>query len=595
LKTREKIAALRRHMGEEGLSACLVPSSDPHQSEYVPEPWKRRAWLSGFDGSAGEVLVTRKEAGLWTDGRYFLQAESQLVGSGVRLFRAGEPGVPTIEKFLAGTLGKGEVLGVDPFVISEARASSLASAVEASGAKVRFLKRNPVDEIWPDRPPLPTGRVMNWPVRFAGKGVAEKLKQLRRAMSARGADAHVVGALDAVAWLFNIRGTDVEYNPVVIAYAIVGLEEAELFVDEAKLPRGVRARLEHHVQIRPYRQMLSACRRLARRRASVWIDPTATNQACAEALGEATKIRAESPIFRMKAKKNPVERAGMRAAHARDGVAMVRFLCWLESAVPGGAVTEQSAARKLESFRAEGENFQGLSFPTIAGYGAHGAIIHYGVSEETDIPLRRSGLLLLDSGAQYLDGTTDITRTIALGPRVGRLERDRYTRVLKGHISLASARFPPGTPGARLDVLARGALWAAGLDYGHGTGHGVGAFLNVHEGPQSISFPRGLDVPLEVGNIQSNEPGFYEPGRFGIRIENLIEVVEAPASNAGRPFLEFETLTRCPIDTRPVDRARLSGAERQWINGYHRRVQRELSPYLDRDEREWLRRSCAPI
>lgn len=594
--SRANVARLRELMRAEGLAAYLVPSADPHQSEYVPECWKRRAWLSGFDGSAGELLVTRDGAGLWTDGRYFLQAERELRGTGIRLFRAGERDVPTLETHLARILHRGEVLGVDPRVVSHSRAAALAAAAGRAGATLRPVERNLVDAIWDQRPAPSRAFVALWPRRFAGESVGSKLRRVRKAMAAQGADAHLVTTLDAIAWLFNIRGADVEYNPVAIAYALVTAEGAELFIDVAKVPPAVRRHLERSAVLRPYARVRGACRDLARRRRAVWVDPALTNSWCMEALGSAATVLAPSPIARMKARKNATELAGMRAAHLRDGVAMVRFLSWLEEAVPEGGVTEVGAAGRLESLRAEGEHFRGLSFPTIAGYRAHGAIVHYRADEASDAPLRAKGLFLLDSGAQYLDGTTDITRTLLLGPRASRLEQDRFTRVLKGHIALATARFPAGASGARLDTLARASLWQAGLDYAHGTGHGVGAYLNVHEGPQSISFSRGLDAPLEVGNIQSNEPGFYEPGQFGIRIENLVEVVEdRELSGPGGRFLRFDTLTLCPIDTRLVARGALTAEERRWLNAYHARVRRELGPHLGRAERRWLRRACAEI
>ncbi|MGK0173530.1 MAG: Xaa-Pro aminopeptidase, partial [Gammaproteobacteria bacterium] len=372
--------------------------------------------------------------------------------------------------------------------------------------------------------------------------------------------------------------------------------DATLFVDAKKLSGPVRKVLETNVRIRPYAGMGSACGRLRKGGAKVWVDPASANAWCIEALGTSVQVVAPSPVGRMKAAKNPVELAGMRAAHLRDGVAMVRFLHWLEKTVAREGTTELGAATQLEQFRAQGEHFRGLSFPTIAGYGPHGAIIHYCVDESTDIALRPAGLFLLDSGAQYTDGTTDITRTILLGERGSAVECDRFTRVLKGHIALACAVFPAGSSGARLDTLARMSLWQAGLDYAHGTGHGVGAFLNVHEGPQSISHSRGLGAPLEVGNVQSNEPGFYEPGKFGIRIENLIEVVrDEAASKRGSEFHSFETLTLCPIERRLIVRDMMTDGEIKWLNGYHARVRRELSPLLDNAQRRWLVRACTRI
>jgi Xaa-Pro aminopeptidase len=596
MTTKQRLARLRNEMRERGLSAYFVPSSDPHQSEYVPTCWKRRSWLSGFHGSAGDVLVTLDDAGLWTDGRYFLQAESDLAGTGIRLFRAGEAGVPSIEQFLSNHLKLGDTLGIDPQVVSHDRAASLHAASERAGAQMARVEPNLVDLVWADRPALARNPVTRWPTKFAGETVRSKLSRVRKAMHDAGATAHVITTLDAIAWLLNIRGSDVDYNPVTIAYVIVTQTDATLFVDAKKLSGPVRKVLETNVQIRPYSGMGSACARLRKRGAKVWVDPASANAWCIEALGTSVQVVAPSPIGRMKAAKNSVELAGMRAAHLRDGVAMVRFLHWLEKTVAGEGTTELGAATQLEQFRAQGEHFRGLSFPTIAGYGPHGAIIHYSVDESTDIALRPAGLFLLDSGAQYTDGTTDITRTILLGERGSAVECDRFTRVLKGHIALACAVFPAGSSGARLDTLARMSLWQAGLDYAHGTGHGVGAFLNVHEGPQSISHSRGLGAPLEVGNVQSNEPGFYEPGKFGIRIENLIEVVRDEAvSKTGSEFHSFETLTLCPIERRLIIRDMMTDGEIKWLNRYHARVRRELSPLLDNTQRRWLARACTRI
>lgn len=594
MNTAGKIAALRRAMRKAGVHAFLVPSADPHQSEYVPDCWARREWTSGFTGSAGELVVTRRAAGLWTDARYFLQAEMELNGSGIDLHRMGRPDVPGIEEYLAGHMRRGERVGMDPRTVSGSRAESLRSALDAVGAELVALDENLVDAVWNDQPALPAAPLAAWPKRFSGEAVAARLQRVRAAMNEAGATAHVVTMLDAIAWLFNVRGRDVDFNPVAIAYALVTADEATLFVDAAKLTPAVRRHLEPQVTVVPYERFGPALVRLARRRGTVWVDPASASAWVMDCLTNARLHRAPSPIARMKARKNEVELDGMRRAHVRDGVAVTRFLAWLEDAVPNGGVTELGAADRLESFRREGEYFQGLSFPTISGYGPHGAVIHYSVSPESDIPIEPRGLYLVDSGAQYLDGTTDITRTVAIGGKVSRAEADAYTRVLKGHIALATAQFPLGATGARLDTLARQFLWAAGLDFDHGTGHGVGAYLNVHEGPQSIS-PR-ISAALEVGNIQSNEPGYYKDGRFGIRIENLVEVVDRKTrGDAHRRFLGLDTLTVCPIDTRPIRADLMTDAERRWLNAYHRRVRRTLSPLLEPPVRRWLSRACRAI
>ena len=591
---RVRIARLREAMREHEVAAYLVPSSDPHQSEYVPDHWARRRWASGFTGSAGDLAVWLDGGGLWTDGRYHLQARQQLRGSGLRLFPVGEKDTPTIERHLAKSLPREAAVGVDPAVIDMRRARRIVRTLAPAGVALKTIDENLVDVV---RGPVPGRRarasVVPLPARFAGETSASKLRQVRRAMRERGADALLVTTLDAIAWLFNVRGSDVAYNPVVIAYAVVTSDGAILHFDRGKLDAAASAHLRRTARIEPYAAIRRTLRGLGRRRAAVWIDPETTSLMCARLLDGARPILAPSPIPRMKARKNEVELAGIRSAHRRDGAAMVRFLRWLERTVPAGEVTEMSAAAKLDGFRSEGEHFRGPSFPTIAGYADHGAIIHYSVDEESDVPLRPEGLFLVDSGAHYLDGTTDVTRTLLLGGRPTDAQRDAYTRVLKGHIALATARFPAGTTGSRLDTLARAPLWQSGRDYAHGTGHGVGAFLNVHEGPQSISH-RSTEVALEVGNIQSNEPGYYEPGEFGIRIENLVEVVRDEAT-APRDFLRFDTLTLCPIEKRLVDPGLLNADERGWLDTYHARVLDTLGPDLDRGDRAWLERACTPL
>jgi Xaa-Pro aminopeptidase len=593
MNTTEKLTALRKQMRQSGVHAYFVPTTDPHQSEYAPACWERREWLSGFTGSAGEVVVTRSSAGLWTDGRYFLHAEAELAGSGIELFRMGQPGVPTVDEFIRSTLKKGQKFALDPRTVSMNRAQSFTQSAGAVGASVAGLENNLVDAVWKDRPAMPTAAALAQPIRFAGERVADKLKRLREQMSERDADAHVVTQLDAIAWLFNLRGRDVDFNPVVVAYALVTRNDAMLFLDPAKITPALARQLKHDVTIRPYEDFGTALGKLGKR-ATTWIDSSTASAWVAERLEHSQLLCAASPIGLMKARKNDTELAGMRAAHIRDGAAMVRFLAWLDDTVATGETTELGAANQLEIFRAEGQHFQGLSFPTISGYGPHGAVIHYRVTEASNIPIRPTGLYLVDSGAQYLDGTTDVTRTVAVGNNTTRQERDAYTRVLKGHIGLARAKFPAGASGARLDTLARQHLWQAGMDYGHGTGHGVGAYLNVHEGPQSIS-PRA-SAPLEPGNVQSNEPGYYRDGKFGVRIENLVEVVKAAGGgDADRSFNELATLTLCPIDTRPIEVSLLDDEERRWLNAYHKRVKQMIGPLVDAPTRRWLNRACKPL
>ncbi len=592
---RQRLAKLRELMAKAGVAAYLVPSTDPHGSEYVPACWQRRQWLSGFTGSAGDVVVTREGAGLWTDGRYFLQATEQLRGSGIKLFKQGVRGVPSIAAWLATQLGKGEALGVDPQLLSRGAEGELRGALEGVGARLKLVEGNLVDRIWEDRPPAGTAPVLALPLEFTGEAVASKLKRLRRALAERGADAHVLTSLDAIAWLFNLRGADVEYNPVVIAHAVVSAEQAVLFLDPAKLDGRTRRALGR-VELQPYEAAGAFLERLGKAKRRVWVDGRSANAWVLAKLKGATLISEPSPTLLMKARKNDTEIAGIRAAHQRDGRAMVRFLAWLERAVPAGGVSELSAAEKLGELRAGGEHFRGLSFETISAVGAHGAIIHYGPTPESNAPLPPEGLFLIDSGAQYLDGTTDITRTVLLGGDATPEQRDRFTRVLKGHIAIARCRCPVGTAGRQLDALARLALWEAGLDYQHGTGHGVGAYLNVHEGPQAISHTRCVGVPLEEGNIQSDEPGYYKEGEYGIRIENLILTVrDEVLSREAAPFLRFEVLTLCPIDRRLIEPRLLGGDELSWLDEYHHRCREELAGGLTPEETGWLQRATAPL
>ncbi len=594
----EKLKRLRAQMKKAGVAAYLVPSTDPHQSEYVPECWQRRQWASGFTGSAGDLVVAERTAGLWTDGRYFLQASQQLVGTGITLQKQGVKGTPSIAAWVSTTLKKGQSLGVDPRLLSRALLAELQQALGAKGIKLKLLERNLVDAIWRARPAPPPAPIEVYPTKLAGSTVGAKLKRLRKEMSAAGATAHVLTALDCIAWLFNIRSADVPYNPVAISYALVTTRGAQLFCDPKKVTPQLRRALSRTVRIRGYDRFGGELQRVSRAKtASVWVDAGTVNAWVLEKLGDCQRIETTSPIWKMKAAKNPTELAGIRQAHVRDGVAMVRFLCELEHRVEAGKkVTELSAARRLTELRAAGDRYRGDSFETISGYAGHGAIVHYAVTERSSSRLRPKGLFLIDSGGQYLDGTTDITRTVLLGTKASSKQRDRFTRVLKGHIALSLARFPEGTAGRQLDVLARKALWEVGLEYAHGTGHGVGCYLNVHEGPQAISPTRCTGVPLAVGNVLSNEPGYYHEGKYGIRIENLVEVVkDDQLSRGSRTFLRFAELTLCPIDTRLVEPKLLDPADRRWLNAYHKRVRETLSRYLDKAETRWLHKATRAV
>lgn len=583
------IDALRELMRKQGLHAYIVPSTDPHLSEYVPEHWRRRAFLSGFTGSAGDLAVTLEAAGLWTDSRYFLQAESQLEGSGITLFRQGLPGTPEMHAWIRDQLSSGQKVGVDATLFPIAVYKKLRRDLRSRGIEIESIRANPVDAIWVERPPLPRFPIEVHPVTFSGESVASKLQRLRAAIQERGADAHVLSALDGIAWLFNIRGNDVPFTPVTVAYAVVQHTEAALFVAPEKVTDELVAHLEGLAEIRGYRDFESQLEALARSGADITLDPDATSQWVLDTLrGKGHIDLRRSPVTELKSVKNATELQGIDLAHVRDGVAVVRFLKWLESEVPRGGVTERTAAKRLLDIRSTGDRFRGLSFGTISAFGPNGAIVHYDPDEGPDTPIEPDGLYLVDSGGQYLDGTTDITRTVAIG-RPTDEQRQRFTEVLQGHIRLASARFPAGTCGNQLDTIARKPLWDAGLSYGHGTGHGVGAYLSVHEGPQSISYYRGFGVPLKEGMVLSIEPGYYKAGAFGIRIENLAEVVPDPNPNEGElPFLTFRALTLCPIDLSLVEGGLLTPEERRYLDRYHALVRERLSPLLEAEEQIWL-------
>jgi Xaa-Pro aminopeptidase len=591
----EKIKSLRRLMRKHNIQAYLIPGSDPHQSEYVPEFWRRRAFITGFTGSAGDALVTMKKAGLWTDSRYYLQAERELRSTGFTLFRWGLPGVPSWQEWAARNLKPGEILGLDPQLISLRDYAKLKKELAAKSVRLRPVTANLVDVIWRDRPAASAGPVIVLAEKYAGESVRSKLDRLRQKMVTEGADAHILSQLDAIAWLFNIRGSDVPFNPVTIAYAIITRKKALLFVVGEKVSPEVRAFLKKDVNFRGYTDFPRCLHGLAKAKQRVWLDEASVSQWVVSSLAGAELVFKPSPVILAKAVKNASEIRGSGQAHRRDGAAMVKFLCWLEKAVPKGGVTELSAARKLEEIRRRQPRFKGLSFQTISSYGSHGAVVHYAVTPETAIPLKPKGIYLIDSGSQYLDATTDITRTVCLG-RPTAEQRDRFTRVLKGVINLARTSFPQGTSGPQLDVLARRALWEKGLNYGHGTGHGIGAFLNVHEGPQSIAPARGFGIGLEPGMILSIEPGYYKEGEYGLRLENLALVVKDPdRTSETSPFYTFETLTLCPIELRLLNKDLLTVDEVSWLNDYHRRVRKELTPLLEKDEAAWLKKATQPI
>ncbi len=587
----QRITALRAWMGRNGVEAFIIPSTDPHLSEYVAPHWQSREWISGFTGSAGTVVVTSQKAGLWTDSRYFLQAARQLEGSGIELYKEMLPDTPTIPDFLTKELEAGNSVGIDGNVFSTQAALSLQKALDACGIRLKSTA-DPMEELWPDRPPMPEAPAFAYDIRYAGKSSSDKLADVRRAMQEHGAKALLVSALDEIAWTLNLRGSDVHCNPVVISYLLIGEESAQLFIDPRKITPGVGKHLEEAgVSLHAYGEIRQ---RLAGLPAgNLMLEPSKTNYALFSATpGHCRIIEGASPVALLKAVRNKQEIAGLHAAMQRDGVALARFLKWLEEAVPAGQETEMSVDRKLHELRAAQPLYMGESFDTIAGYGPHAAIVHYEATPETDVPLQPRGFLLLDSGAQYMDGTTDITRTIALGPLTEE-EKTDYTLILKGHIDLALAVFPEGTRGAQLDALARMPIWKHRMNFLHGTGHGVGHFLNVHEGPQSIRMNEN-PTHLQAGMLTSNEPGVYKAGSHGIRTENLVLTVPAGEGLFGN-YLKFETVTLCPICTKGIIREMLTREEADWLNSYHRTVYEKLSPDLNEDERQWLEKACESI
>jgi Xaa-Pro aminopeptidase len=588
------IQALRKAMQEAGIQVCIIPSSDPHISEYTPGHWKTREWISGFTGSAGTVVVTAGQAGLWTDSRYFLQAEEQLNGSGIRLFKMGLAETPGISEWIVSELMPGDTVGIESAVFSVSEAQSLISFFENNGLNVK-TDFAPYDELWKDRPSIPIHPVFVLPERFSGKSASDKIKEVLAEMKDNNAELSILASLDMIAWLFNIRGNDVEYNPVCVSYAIVSEKETVLFIRPEKLrPEVIDYIHSQGVLLSDYEKIRDYVRRISSG-TKILFNPSKLNYQLYSCLPKDCILKeiGVHPVDALKSIKNETEIAGSRNAMRKDGVALVKFLIWLEDAIKNKEpMTERSLSAQLREFRSEQEFYAGDSFGTIAGYGPHAAIVHYEASETSDAEIRPEGLLLLDSGAQYFDGTTDITRTISTGVVSEEMKCD-YTHVLKGHIQLASAVFPAGTVGMQLDVLARQFLWKAGQNFLHGTGHGVGHFLNVHEGPQSIRMNFN-PVPLQPGMLTSNEPGLYRAGRYGIRIENLLLTVKSQTSEFG-DFYAFETLTLCPIDTKLMNESLLSIEEKEWLNNYHKNVYELLSPFLSETEREWLKTATRAI
>ena len=587
---KERIAKLRNLMMERGIDAYIVPSSDPHQSEYVAEHYAARAFISGFTGSAGTAVITLKDAGLWTDGRYFVQAENELKDTGVTLFRLGEKDVPTVEAFLKETLNKGAKVAFDGKVISLQYFRILKKYL--GNKEVSFYTdEDLIDKIWDSRPEKPCTQVIVHDTKYAGKSREEKLVEVVKEMKTRGADYYVISGLDDIAWLLNIRGRDVKCNPLTIAYAVVSEKKSYLFIEDIKINLDIRAELEKaNLEIRPYNDIGKFLEEI--KTGTILFDASKTNTWVFNAIKVKT-IEDMDITTKLKAVKNNIEIENLRNAMIRDGVAMVKFLSWLKKTIKTRSITEIEASDKLEEIRSCGDKFYDLSFATISAYKDNASMPHYKASEENQATIKAESFYLVDSGAQYLDGTTDITRTIAVGPLTDEEKLD-YTLVLKGMIDLSMLKFLYGATGSNIDIIARLPLWNAGMDYKHGTGHGIGFFLNVHEGPHRIAtIPNG--VRLEKGMIISNEPGVYKTGKHGIRIENLIAVEEGEKTEHGGQFMQFETLTLCPIDKEAINISLLSAEEVAWLNYYHKTVFEKLSVYLQGEELEYLREATEEI
>lgn len=589
----KRLEGLRAWMKENGFTAFVFPSSDPHNSEYVAGHWKSREWISGFSGSAGTVAVTMEKAALWTDSRYFIAAEKELSGTDFLLMKLRVAGTPSVAEWLVSELSVcgSAVVGLDGYVNPFEEVAAMEQELAAKGNIRVRTDSDPMEVLWTDRPAIPENTVYLHPLEYSGELTGSKLSRVRKHLESYGADGLLVTALDEIAWLLNLRGSDVHCNPVFVSYLLISPENLTLYINNAKLPAEVKAYLaSEHIEIEPYEAVADGLRCYSGE--SLLIDGSSVNYELVKAVAADKVCAGVSPLVMMKAVKNKVEQDGFRAAMLRDGIAMVKFLAWLIPAVEAGGQTEMSLDERLTALRAEQPRFKGISFDTIVGYEAHGAIVHYEATQETDVSVEPRGLVLIDSGAQYLDGTTDITRTIALG-ELTEEQRRVYTLVLKGHIQLDMCHFPVGACGSQLDAVARAPMWRAGYNYMHGTGHGVGSYLNVHEGPHQIRM-EWRPAPLQAGMTVTNEPGVYLEGKFGVRIENTLLIVPAESTAFG-DFLKFETLTLAPIDTAPVILEMLGAEEREWLNSYHHRVYESLSPYLDEKEKAWLKEATQAV
>lgn len=589
----KRLEMLREELRREHLGAYIFNSSDPHNSEYTADHWKGREWISGFNGSAGTAVVTLNHAALWTDSRYFIAAEQQLKGTEYQLMKLKIEGTPTIAEWLGKELADADSkeVGADGSTHTVSDISDLKDELRQQGGLTLRTNFDVLQRIWKDRPSIPYDAIMLQPCNLAGETTQQKLTSIRKTLREVHADGMLMSQLDDIAWTLNLRGSDVHCCPVFISYLLIGSQQTTLFVDECKLAQKVRSYLaEQQIRTRPYEAVGEALQKWGEW--NILIDPNEVSEALARQVKAHEIIRKPSPIPAMKAIKNEAEQQGIRNAMVKDGIALVKWLRWLKPAVEAGGQTEITISDKLEQLRSDQPLYRGLSFDTIAGYEEHGAIVHYEATPETDKVLEPHGLLLVDSGAQYQDGTTDITRTIALGPLTDE-QRKVYTLVLKGHIDLQMLHFPDGASGTQLDAIARQPLWQAGLNYLHGTGHGVGAYLNVHEGPHQIRM-EWKPTPLRKGMTVTDEPGIYLEGRFGVRTENVLLIQDAEENECGR-FLRFETLTLCPIDTTPILSELLNKEEIDWLNTYHAEVYNKLAPHLNDEERVWLQEATRPL
>lgn len=598
MQTDRRVLLLRKWMEKQGIQAFITPTTDPHAGEYVPDHWKSRAWLTGFTGSAGTAVVTTEKAALWTDNRYFLQAAEQLEGTGIELMKDGLETTPTIESWLTGTLAPGSRVGVDPWCYTTEAFERLATALEHAGIEA-IAAGDPYEEIWEGRPSIPTNPVELHPLKYAGETVQSKIARIREATQKGHADALVLPQLHETAWTLNLRGTDVECTPLFVSYLFITQSQATLYIDSRKLNEVVRNYLDAEgITVKDYNALAADLKAFSQDH-SVMYHPGTTNYGIAGAIGRSVRV-AVSPVAGMVIMKNETEIKGYHSAMLKDGIAMVKWMKWVIPAVAAGGQTELSLSDKLESFRAEQPLFRGVSFDSIMGYGAHAAIVHYEPTPETDIPVEPKGLLLIDSGGQYTDGTTDITRTIPLGPLTYEERRD-YTLVLRGWINLGRAVFPRGTYGTQLDALARTPMWQYGINYLHGTGHGVGSYLSVHEGPHQFRM-NYMPTPLVPGMTITDEPGIYIAGSHGVRHENTMLVVDALPKDCQTsegqtfgPYYTFEHLTLCPILTSPILVEMLQEEERTWFNNYQQTVYDKLAPHLDEEHRNWLYEVTRPI